>query len=168
MKTCILFLAVSLCLTAANPPKVLIIYDMEGISGVVAPNYEHFGKPEYPQGRESLTADVNAAVRGLKAGGAGAIWVEDGHGSGNGQAPDLLVDKLDKAASFDFRDYPYDPYSTGLDGSIDAIVCIGMHARARTRGFIAHTFTFDVAWKINNVDFTRDAHRCTLGGALGD
>jgi D-amino peptidase len=128
------------------------------------PNYEQFGKPEYPEGRESLTADVNAAVRGLKAGGAGAIWVEDGHGSGNSQEPDLLVSKLDKGANFDFRDYPYDPYSTGLDGSIDAIVCIGMHARARTRGFMAHTFTFDVAWKVNGVDLT-ETHIVAISAA---
>jgi D-amino peptidase len=127
---------------------------MEGISGVVAPNYERFGKPEYQKGRDSLTEDVNAAIRGLKAGGAGAIWIEDGHGSGNSQEPDILVGEIDRRANFDFRDLPYDPYSTGLDGSIDAIVCIGMHARARTNGFLAHTFTFDVVWNVNGVDIT--------------
>ena len=150
----VILMATAMYLAAANPPKVLIIYDMEGISGVVAPSYERYGSPDYPQGRESLTADVNAAVRGLKAGGAGPIRVEDGHGSGNSQEPDLLVAKLNEQASFEFRDRPYDPYSTGLDGSIDAIVCIGMHSRARTRGFMAHTYTFDVAWKLNGVDLT--------------
>ena len=152
------------CLLAANPPKVLIIYDMEGISGVVSPSYERYRAAEYPQGRESLTADVNAAVRGLKAGGAGAIWVQDGHGSGNDQEPDLLADKLDKQASCDFRDYPYDPYSTGIDGSVDAIVCIGMHARARTPGFMAHTYTFDVAWKVNGLDLT-ETHIVAISAA---
>src|ERR1700676_4829838 len=82
------------CLVASNPPKILIIYDMEGISGVVAPSYERYGSSEYPQGRESLTADVNAAIRGLKSGGAGAIWVEDGHGSGNDPAPAILLNKM--------------------------------------------------------------------------
>ena len=37
---------------------------------------------------------------------------------------------------------------------MDAIVCIGMHARARSIGFMAHTYTFDVAWKVNGVDLT--------------
>ena len=152
------------CLYAANPPKVLIIYDMEGISGVITPSYERFGAPEYPQGRESLTADVNAAIRGLKSGGAGAIWVEDGHGSGNDQEPDILVSKMDRNANFDFRERPYDPYSTGIDGSIDAIVCIGMHARARSSGFMAHTFTFDVAWKVNDVEFT-ETHIVAISAA---
>jgi D-amino peptidase len=147
-----------------HAPKVLIIYDMEGVSGVLRPPYERYGAPEYPQGREALTADVNAAIRGLKAGGAGAIWVEDGHGSGNDQEPDLLVDKMDRDASFEFRDRHYDPYSTGIDGSIDAIICIGMHARARTRGFMAHTGTFDVAWNVNGVDLT-ETHIVALSAA---
>jgi len=157
-------IATSQCLDAAKPPKVLVIYDMEGISGVIAPEYERYGAREYPQGRESLTADVNAAIRGLKAGGAGAIWVEDGHGSGNDQEPDILIDKMDKGARFDFRDYPYDPYSTGIDASIDAVVCIGMHARARTQGFMAHTYTFDVAWNLNGVDLT-ESHIVAISAA---
>ena len=148
----------------AQSPRVLIIYDMEGISGVTTPSYERYGAPEYPAGREALTADVNAAIRGLKAGGAGAIWVEDGHGSGNNQEPDILVDKMDKGASFDFRDHRYDPYYTGIDGSVDAIICIGMHARARSTGFIAHTFTFDVAWRVNGVDLT-ETHIVALSAA---
>ncbi len=164
MRSFLLLLAASLTLPAATPPKILIIYDMEGVSGVVSPSYERFGKPEYPQGRESLTADVNAAVRGLKEGGAGPIWIEDGHGSGNHDAPDLLIDKLNEQATFDLRDHPYDPYSTGLDASIDAVVCIGMHARARTRGFMAHTYTFDVAWNVNGVDLT-ETHIVAISAA---
>jgi hypothetical protein len=57
-------MAAALSLRGANPPKVLVIYDMEGISGVVAPSYERYQTREYPQGRESLTADVNASIRG--------------------------------------------------------------------------------------------------------
>ena len=151
-------------LSAANPPKILIIYDMEGVSGVVAPSYERYRTADYPQGRESLTADVNAAVRGLKDGGAGSIWIEDGHGSGNSQEPDLLVDKLNEQATFDFRDRAYDPYSTGIDASIDAIVCIGMHARARSSGFMAHTYTFDVAWKLSGIDLT-ETHIVAISAA---
>jgi D-amino peptidase len=148
----------------AQGPKVLIIYDMEGISGVVRPPYERYGTAEYPEGRESLTADVNAAIRGLKAGGAGSIWVEDGHGSGNTAEPDILVGKMDPNATMEFRDRPYDPNSTGIDGSVRAIICIGMHARARTNGFMAHTSTFDVAWNVNGVDLS-ETHIVALSAA---
>ena len=150
---------------SAVHPKVLIIYDMEGVSGAVAPDYVMFDKPAtYAIGRKSLTSDVNAAVRGLAKGGAASIWIEDGHGSGNTHEPDLLVDQLDPHASFDFRPYSYDPYSTGIDGSIDAIVCIGMHAKANTPGFMAHTWTFDVDFRVNNVEFT-ETHIVAASGA---
>ncbi len=136
-------------------PKILISYDMEGVSGALTPDYVLFDKPaQYAIGRKALTADVNAAIRGLVKGGAGSIWVQDAHGSGNVYEPDLLVSEMDPHASFDFRSHSYDPYSTGLDGSIDAIVCIGAHARANTPGFMAHTVTFDVDFRVNDVEFS--------------
>lgn len=140
---------------AATPPRILIIYDMEGVSGISREEMTSYSDPaDYAEGRRFLTADVNAAIRGLKDGGAGAIWVQDGHGSGNGDGPDLLVDQMDARAQYDFRERDYDPYSTGLDGSLDAIVCIAMHARAGDRGFLAHTYTLEPAFRVNGVDIT--------------
>ncbi len=150
---------------AANHPKVLIIYDMEGVSGVVHPDYTRFVKQkEYAIGRQSLTSDVNAAIRGLVAGGAASIWVQDGHGSGNSNEPDILVSEMDPHAKMDFRPTQYNPYTTGIDGSIDAIVCVGMHARARTEGFEAHTVNLEISLKVNNVDFT-ETHIVALSAA---
>lgn len=140
---------------AAPQPRILIIYDMEGVSGISREEMTSFSDPaDYAEGRKSLTSDVNAAIRGLKDGGAGAIWVQDGHGSGNSEGPDILVDQMDARAQFDFRDRDYDPYSTGLDGSLDAIVCIAMHARAGDRGFLAHTYTLEPSFRVNGVDIT--------------
>ena len=138
----------------ATPPRILVIYDMEGVSGIDREAMTNSRDPAYPEGRRFLTSDVNAAVRGLKAGGAGAIWVQDGHGSGNADEPDVLVDQLDSRATFDFRESDYDPYSTGLDGSLDGIVCIGMHARGETDGFLAHTWTLEPLFRVNGVDLT--------------
>lgn len=156
MKSLSLSLALSLApltaLSAATSPRVLIIYDMEGVSGIDHESMTDFGSADYPRGREFLTADVNAAIRGLFAGGAGSVWIQDGHGSGNSEEPDLLLDRMDARARFDFRERDYDPYSTGLDGSLDAIVCIGMHARANTDGFLAHTYTLEPAFRVNGVD----------------
>ena len=39
-----------------------------------------------------------------------------------------------------------------------------MHARARSSGFIAHTSTFDVAWRVNGVDLT-ETHIIALSAA---
>lgn len=139
---------------AAGNPRILVIYDMEGVSGIDHEAMTDSEKPAYAAGRLSLTSDVNAAIRGLAAGGARTIWVQDGHGSGNADEPDILLDRLDPRARFDFRQADYDPYSTGIDGSLDAIVCIGMHARAETRGFLAHTWTYEPAFRVNGVDLS--------------
>jgi hypothetical protein len=166
----VIFLSFFAALTPAstNHPKILIIYDMEGVSGVTHYEMLWFQRPdEYAKGRESLTSDVNAAIRGLTAGGAGSIWVQDGHGSGNANEPDLLVDKMDSHAKFDFRNYDFDPYNTGIDGSVDAIVCIAMHAHANTNGFMAHTVTDRISYKINGVRFYGDAYRGAFRGTLG-
>jgi D-amino peptidase len=148
-----------------NHPKILIIYDMEGVSGVSHYEMTWVERPDdYARGRALLTSDVNAAIRGLAAGGAGPIWIEDGHGSGNVKEPDLLVEKMDPHAKFDFRDHDFDPYDTGIDASLDAIVCIGMHARANTDGYEAHTVTDRISYRINGVDFT-ETHIVALSAA---
>lgn len=155
----------ALATAAANHPRVLIIYDMEGVSGVTHYEMLWVERPEeYAKGRESLTSDVNAAIRGVFAGGAGSVWIQDGHGSGNTKEPDLLIDKMDPRAKFDFRDHDFDPYNTGIDGSVDAIVCVAMHAHANTNGFMAHTVTDRISYRINGVDFT-ETHIVALSAA---
>lgn len=136
----------------APKPRVLVYYDMEGISGISRPAQVFFARPaDYQPAREFLTGDVNAAIRGLVAGGAGEIVVTDAHGSGNPD-PDILLDKLDPRATFAWRDTPFDPYSDLPDSSFQAIVCIGMHARANTAGFMAHTFTVEPSFRLNGTD----------------
>ena len=111
-------------------PKILLLYDMEGISGINRQVQCNYPTPEYENARRLLTADVNAAIRGLKAGGAGEIVVIDGHGSGNWLEPDIILADLDKRAEMGFRDTPYDPY-TSPDASFNAIVsdgaCVLLH-----------------------------------------
>src|SRR5713226_8039998 len=150
---CIFLVLASLPSFAADP-KVLILYDMEGVSGITRQSYTTITSPDYAQGRKWLTSDVNAAIRGLKAGGAGPVWIVDGHGSGNSAEPDLLLGGMDPRATFDFREREFDQYSTGIDASVAAIVCIGMHARARTEGFLAHTYSYEPAFRVNGVDIS--------------
>ncbi len=66
--TATLLLLLALPAHAASPPRVLIIYDMEGVSGIDHESMTDFGSEDYPRGREFLTSDVNAAIRGLFAG----------------------------------------------------------------------------------------------------
>jgi D-amino peptidase len=140
-----------------RPLKVLVLYDMEGITG--AGNYKHTTfahKAEYEEGRKSLTADVNAAIAGLKAAGAVEIVVVDGHGSGNTSSPDVFEDQLLPPAKMISRDRSFDIYMDSYDHSFDAVVAVAMHAGAgNSAGFLSHTYTFeDVQYRVNGVPFS--------------
>jgi len=73
--------------------KILLYYDMEGLSGLNDIKTIDFDNPEYTPGRELLTNDVNAVIDGLCAGGADVIDIFDFHGSGNPE-PGLMVTEL--------------------------------------------------------------------------
>ena len=139
---------------APTAPKVLLYVDMDGSSGVRRARQVLYPNPEYFASRRFITSDVNAAIRGLKAGGAGEIVVTDAHGSGNTESPDVIVEQMDPRAHFLFRDEPFDPYIDILDSSYTAIVAVGMHARARTPGFMAHTVTLEPEYRVNGTPIT--------------
>ncbi len=142
--------------TQPRPLKVMVLYDMEGVSGATDFTYTTFSHPqEYGEGRRSLTADVNAAIAGLEAAGATEIVVVDGHGSGNTTGPDVFEDQLLPPAKMHYRDTPFDIYMDSYDHSFDAIVAVAMHAGAGNRvGFLSHTYTFeDVDYRVNGVPF---------------
>ncbi|MDA2924200.1 M55 family metallopeptidase [Acidobacteria bacterium AH-259-L09] len=142
----------SLSWRGGEKPRVLLYYDMEGISGIDKSDYTRFGNPLYREGQTLLTQDVNAAIRGLIRGGVGEIMVTDAHGSGNPE-PDIFLDDMDPRARFEWRDRPFRPYIDSPNDSYDAIVCIGMHAGAGFSGFLSHTFTIEPLWKINGLEF---------------
>jgi D-amino peptidase len=153
-------LSLLVSLTAAHPQqrplKVLLLYDMEGVTG--ASSYKHVSyahKAEYEEGRRSLTADVNAAVAGLKAAGATEIVVVDGHGSGNTTGPDVLEEQLLAPAKMIARTRAFDIYMDSYDHSFDAIVAVAMHAGAGNQaGFNSHTYTYeDIQYKVNGIPY---------------
>lgn len=121
-------------------PRVLLYYDMEGVSQVFEPKQVFYPTEEYRQAQAHLTSDVNAAIRGLFAGGASSVTVTDAHGSGNPE-PDLLLPRMDPRAQFDWRDRSFDVYLDGPGQDFDAVAAVGMHAGAGTQGFLAHTYT---------------------------
>jgi len=136
--------------------RVLLLYDMEGVTGATDYWYTSFLHPdEYLEGRKSLTADVNAAIAGLKAAGATEVVVVDGHGSGNSTGPDVFEDQLIEPARMHYRNRPFDIYMDSYDASFDAIVAIAMHASAgNSVGFLSHTYTVeDTEYRVNGIPF---------------
>lgn len=136
--------------------KVLLLYDMEGVSratSVAHTEFDHLA--EYAVGREALTDDVNAAIAGLKAAGVDEIIVVDGHGSGNGTEPDVVEARLSAPARMIAREAAFDIYMDSYDQSFDAVVAIGMHAGAgNLAGFLSHTYSgAGREYRVNGVPF---------------
>ena len=74
--------------------RVLIMTDMEGVSGIVAWDQVNGGAPMYEEGRRLYTEEINAAVRGALAAGAKEIVVVDCHGAGKDWTFNSLVPEL--------------------------------------------------------------------------
>ena len=127
--------------------KVHIISDMEGVSGIVKWEQVTGGDPMYEEGRRLYTEEINAAVRGAKAGGATEIVVMDCHGAGGGWNFNSLVPELlDPDCEWVVQER-WTGYTGFLEGGCDAALFVGMHARAGTHdGVMNHTVS-DSDWR---------------------
>jgi D-amino peptidase len=123
-----------LAATALAQPKktVFMITDAEGVAGICRQDQTD---PKDAELRALLTGEINAAVDGLYAGGADEVLVWDGHdGSQTLSAltihprAKLIMGKLSVNMTFD-RKYT-------------ALVFVGQHARANSRGGVmAHSYS---------------------------
>jgi D-amino peptidase len=140
--------------------RVLIMSDMEGVSGIVTWSQVEGGSPMYEEGRRLYTEEINAAVRGAKAAGASEIVAVDCHGAGgdwtfNSFLPELLHPDCEWVAH-----HTWGRYTELLEKGCDAALMLGMHARAGTPdGVMCHTIS-TVTWR--NLWFNND-----LVGELG-
>ena len=108
--------------------SVYISADMEGIAALSA--------TDDPLGRRLMTEEVNAAIAGAFEAGAIRVVVNDAHGGHN----NLIQSELDPRVTFLRGDLKPYGMMQGLDSSFSAVVFIGYHAKARSRGgFLAHT-----------------------------
>ncbi|HEX3788366.1 MAG TPA: M55 family metallopeptidase [Pseudonocardiaceae bacterium] len=117
--------------------RVLVSADMEGIAGVVHGEDIQPGQREYERNRALLTAEANAAVRGVYAYQADAqVLVTDAHA----QFRNLLPELLDPRAEL-LRGTPKpNGMMAGLAADIDAVLFVGYHGKAGTRcSVLAHT-----------------------------
>lgn len=122
--------------------KVFISADMEGISGISGSDQLNAAGAEYNRSRRLMADDVNAAIRGAKAGGATTIVVNDSHGS----MRNLRLEDLEPGASLISHSFKPSGMMEGLDESFDAAIFIGYHAQAGTpSGIFAHTGSGAVA-----------------------
>ena len=120
--------------------KVIVISDMEGISGIVRGEQTHGGSPMYEEGRKLYTAEMNAAVAGAKAAGATEIVLMDHHGAGGDWSFNSLIpEELDPDCEYVVQQQ-WTEYTGFLEEGVDACLLVGMHSMAGTaQGLMNHT-----------------------------
>lgn len=122
--------------------RVLIMSDMEGVSGIVVWDQVEGGASMFEEGRLLYTEEINAAVRGAKAAGATEIVVVDCHGAGKGWTFNSLVpEKMDPDCEW-VAHHGWGRFDDMWKDGCDACLLIGMHARNNTHdGVLCHTIS---------------------------
>ncbi len=122
--------------------RVLIMSDMEGVSGIVVWDQVNGGAPMYEEGRRLYTEEINAAVRGAKVAGATEIVVVDCHGAGGGWTFNSLIPELLDPDCDWVAHHAWSRYTELLEQGCDGVLLVGMHARAGTPdGVLCHTIS---------------------------
>ena len=122
--------------------RVFISADIEGITGLVS--WSQCSRPDgksfdYAFARRMMTHDVNAAIRGARAGGANHIVIKDSHGN----SKNLLLDELEPGVRLvSGHGSGTDGMMQGMDKAFDCAFLVGYHAMAGTLGGVMeHTIT---------------------------
>jgi D-amino peptidase len=117
--------------------KILISADMEGATGVTCPDDVRPGTEQWQRCRRMFNSDVNAAVAGFCAGGAGQVLVNEAHAT----MRNLLLEELDERAVLLTGRHKELSMLEGIDdGDVDGVAFVGYHAGAGNEGVLAHTF----------------------------
>jgi D-amino peptidase len=116
--------------------KVLLAVDMEGITGVTAPEDVLPGNAAWERFRRLFAGDVNAAIAGAFDGGATEAIVNEGHH----RMRNLLIEDLDDRAQLISGNHKPLIMMEGIDRDIDLVLMIGYHAPIGAAGILSHTF----------------------------
>ncbi len=125
----------------AQSPRILIVTDLEGVGGVNDADEQLLpGQRRYPESRRLLTGEVNAAVEGALAAGAGQVVIWDGHDGSR----TLSIDEINaRAQLIQGRPTPANYYLS--ERLYDGIMFVGQHAMAGSRNAVlAHSQSFSV------------------------
>lgn len=126
--------------------KVYISADLEGVSGVVATPQTRMGEKEYERARQLMTAEVNAAIEGVLAGGAAEVIVNDAHGTNR----NILIEELNPAAQLITGKPKLHNMMQGLDSSFDVVFLLGYHAQPGTAyAILDHAYYSQVVYQIS-------------------
>jgi len=117
--------------------NVYMVADVEGVGGVVFYEHRHaemtaLNYELLHRNRELLTEEVNAAAHGAFDAGADTVVVHDHHGPGYTILPDRIDRRLELIHGRPEQYMTLGAHHPDLDDSVDALVLLGMHAKAGT------------------------------------
>lgn len=162
----LLLVPLTLSAQAPRPRRIFISVDMEGITGVVQPAQLGPEGFEYQRAREWMTAEVNAAIAGIRDAGPAEIVVCDSHG--NGQS--VLIDRLPEDVRI-VRGFPRPmEMMQGIDESFAAAVFIGYHASEWTANAVrGHTISSArlLGVRLNGTEVSEGMYNAALAGQFG-
>ena len=142
--------------------NVLIVTDLEGVSGIVEWDAHEPRTPQDQWQRTLMTGEVNAAVAGAFDAGATRVKIAEGH-----NAIDIL--QLDERATLVPAHYPAMPPYQGWDEGFDALLQIGKHSMAGTPdGVLAHTGNRNVEFvEVNGIRVGECGNEAMMAGDYG-
>lgn len=146
--------------------KIFISVDMEGIGGIGTSAMTSSGGKDYATGRRLLTAEVNTVVAAIFARAPSAdILINDSHGDHQ----NVIHTELDPRVMYIQGAIKPLGMVQGLDGSFDAAIFLGYHAKAGDPdGFLAHTGSGSVKglW-LNDVEVGEGGMNAVFAGGHG-
>lgn len=130
----------SLCL--AQPVKILIVTDLEGVGGVNNADEQLLpGQRRYDESRRLLAGETNAAVEGALESGASEVVIWDGHDGSR----TLAIDEIHPRAQL-LQGRPTPPDFYLQEKLYNGIFFIGQHAMAGAKqAVLAHSQSFSIA-----------------------
>ncbi len=167
---CILICPVPGAQAAEDALSVYISVDMEGITGIGVSDMTRANGKDYAVGRRMMTRELNAVIAGIRSAAEKQGWpaprilVNDAHGDQR----NVLIEELAPEVEYIQGDVKPVGMVQGLDETFDAAIFLGYHARASTRGFLAHTGSGSVRdLSINGVPCGEGEINAAYAGALG-
>ena len=145
--------------------NVLISADMEGVTGITAPEEVHPGTPAYERYRRLFTHDVNAAIAGAFEGGATEVVVNEAHN----RMRNLMIEDLDERALLISGGQKPLIMMEGVDRGIDLAFLVGYHAPFGDSGVLSHMFlgkgVFEI--KLNGETCSEGRMSALIAGTFG-
>jgi D-amino peptidase len=145
--------------------KVLISADMEGVTGVTAPEDVKPGTAAFERFRRLFMHDVNAAIAGAFDGGATEVVVNEGHNT----MRNLMIEDLDERAQIIHGGHKPLIMMEGVDRDVDLAFFVGYHAPFGAPGVLSHMFlgkgVYDI--KLNGETCSEGRLNALLAGSFG-